>query len=157
MWQYYTLQHTYPMTPHAVLAHESIYISLSVNQQLWLRPQENVMKTIEEKAKAILIDIENLANKTCSEVLNVKTSKLAQTSLRDGMIQSIGNMLKSKVISNRNMQKSTRKEIADDAILQATSTTDFEVMKQVVLFITQKYPGRAAETPEERAIREMSA
>ena len=115
------------------------------------------MTTIEEKAKALLIDIENFANKTCTGVLNTKTSTLAQTSLRDGMIQSIGSMLKSKVVSNNKMQKSNRKEIANDAILQATTTDDFAVMKQTVLFIAQKYPGRAMETPEERAIREMSA
>ena len=147
----------YPMTPMQFLPMR-VYILLSfVFNNRGFVHRRNIMKTVEEKAKALLIDIENFCNKACTGVLNTKTNALPQTSLRDGMIQSVGNMLKSKVVSNNKMQKSVVKDIANDAILQATQTDDFAVMRQTVLFITQKYPGRVAETSEERAIREMSA
>jgi hypothetical protein len=54
------------------------------------------MKNVDTKAKTLLIMIENLANKSCSGILNVKTKTFGQTSKRDQIIRSIGKLFSCK-------------------------------------------------------------
>ena len=61
---------------------------------------------------------ENLANTSCSGILNVRTKKFAQTSKRDQLIRSIGKLFSQSVNRNKLAQSDSRVEIANDAIMQ---------------------------------------
>ena len=70
----------YPVTPMQFLPMR-VYILLSfVFNNRGFVHRRNIMKQVENKAKTLLIMIENLANKSCSGILNVKTKTFGQTS-----------------------------------------------------------------------------
>ena len=147
----------YPMTPMQFWPMR-VYILLSfVFNNRGFVHRRNIMKQVENKAKSLLIMIENLANKSCSGILNVKTKTFGQTSKRDQIIRSIGKLFSDTVVRNKLAQSDSRVEIANDAIMQFNDARDdFVVMARCSAMIDDKYPVKKRMTAGEKALQALA-
>lgn len=115
------------------------------------------MKNVENKAKKLLIMVENLANTSCSNLLNVKTKKFAQTSKRDQLIRSIGRLFSDSVERNKIAQSDSRIEVANDAIMQINEAReDYHAMALCSKFIEDKYPRKQSMSSADRALQALA-
>ena len=115
------------------------------------------MKNVETKAKKLLIMAENLANTSCSGILNVRTKKFAQTSKRDQLIRSIGRLFSQSVNRNKLAQSDSRVEIANDAIMQFNEAReDYEAMAICSKLIEDKYPRKQSMSDADQALQAVA-